>query len=190
MKGFLVFIFLVFNFNLLFSQNNNADSLCWDEQLRLEWSDFKGKPDTTVITYLGVKATAQTFAYVTAKGYWRDGLPDFRVFNRFIRSLSWTIDTTKGHEIIHEQLHFDIAELYARKMRSGISEFRKKKISEINVYTEFINKTLVDLHERNIQYDIQTGHGVVPLRQKEWEMKIKDELSKLREFRSTVEMCN
>lgn len=139
-------------------------------------------PDTLSMTYMGTKGTAATRTNVQARGYVESGLPNFKISNYFIRSQSWTTDTTKANDIRHEQLHFDISELHARKMRNGICELRSKKINDINIYTDFIKKTLDELHNLNHKYDIETGHGVIDFRQEEWSVKIKKELDLLKKY--------
>lgn len=165
------------------------DSVCWAEGLKLNWNDFRGVPDSTVGTYMGVKAQASTHAEIIAQGYWDSNLPNFKVANRFIRSHSWVTDTTREIGLVHERLHFDIAELYARKMRQGIHELRKKKISDVNVYTDLINTYLGELKERNRKYDLETGHSVVDLKQQEWNLEIKRELDLLKQYATKPEDC-
>ena len=52
-----IIVFILLFCQSAFSQNRTAaaDSLCWDERMKLKWSDFRGKPDTTAVTYMGTK---------------------------------------------------------------------------------------------------------------------------------------
>ena len=98
-------------------------------------------------------------------------------------------DTTQVNIKQHEQLHFDIAELQARKIRKGIEDLKKKKTKDINVYSKLIDKNLNELQEKNLEFDSKTLHGTLTDKEKEWEQNIARDLNVLKDFMSTEEMC-
>ncbi len=191
MIKYLVLFVTLLVYQPLFSQKKNktTDSICWTEALKLKWSDFKAKPKNVMATYGNMKASAFTYTNITASGFIKDGLPEFKILCRFVESQSWVADTTQVNIKQHEQLHFDIAELYAREIRKGIEDLKKKKNKDMNVYSKLINKSLDELQGKNLEFDSKTLHGTVTEKEKEWERNIAHELDVLKEFKSTTEMC-
>src|SRR6478609_9491217 len=94
--------------------NTKKDNLIiWSASYKLVWSDFRCKPDPHQ------KQNAQTFYGLEVEKNYVVSYEE-KVTSYVDRSKSWVEDTTKG-SLKHEQLHFDIAELYARKMREYIA---------------------------------------------------------------------
>jgi len=82
----------------------------------------------------------------------------------------------------HERLHFDIGEVYARKIRSVIDSLRRKGETRINIYTEAIDSLLDQWEQYGNAYDEETSHGLRPSKQAEWAIKIQKELSALEKY--------
>jgi hypothetical protein len=177
--GFLCFIFCSW-------KGEKTDSICWSEERRLIWNDFQDKADTAGI-YKGKKAI--TSVYIETLYYNDAGLPNYRVSNVFEKDRSWTIDTTSSLLLMHEQLHFDISELYARKIRKGIRGLRKQGTKEIAKYNDLINFELAERRNRQKQYDKGTHHGAIDILQREWNLKIKRELDLLKQYATKTEDC-
>ena len=108
-------LLILFSFKKVSAQ----DTLYWSSGYKLTPKDFRGKPDTTAtypsisvcgIKYIGHagKTTVQTEA-----------------FGIFIRPKSWAVlYEDDSLWLIHERLNFDIAELFARKLRKTFSEYK------------------------------------------------------------------
>lgn len=168
-------------FVFIFSQSFNVfpqvlsikrDSIPWNTNYSLKWTDFMGKPDTSI--WIAVCA-----ASIYVKGFWEDDLPNFLVSNAFIKNNAWTRDTTSTGVLRHEQLHFDIAEVYARKIRKSVDSLRRKKIKTIEAYSTEIQKLLKIRRETDGLYDEETIHGVNGKEQADWNKKILKELNDL-----------
>jgi Bacterial protein of unknown function (DUF922) len=183
---------LIFAYQSTFSQKKKtkADSICWTEGLKLKWSDFVGKPSGSVTTYGNMKALAFTYTNITATGVIQNDLPEFTIFNKFVKSKSWVADSTMANLLNHERLHFDIAELYARKIRKGLADLVRKKVNDIAKYSTLIDKSLKELEDKNREFDQKTVHGTATPIEKEWEQSIAKELLSLKDYKSTPEMCN
>ena len=179
MKRRYVLFALVFlkSFNL-FSQESyiKQDSIPWSKKARLQWSDFTGRPDTSS------QGTAGCAAAIYVKGIRDKGLPKFLVSNFFIKSRAWTKDTISFILLRHEQLHFDIAEVYARKIRKAIDSLRRRKVKTVNNYSVEITKLLKMRDETDGLYDEQTSHGVNGKEQSDWDQKILKELEALSDY--------
>jgi hypothetical protein len=162
----------------LFSQESciKQDSIPWSNNYRLKWSDFAGRVDSSSNWMAGCAAS------IYIKGFWDNGLPNFSVSNFFIKGDAWTKDTTSAIMLQHEQLHFDIAEIHARKIRRAVDLLRRKKVKDIGAYSTEIRKLLQMRNETDSLYDEQTSHGTYGNQQIEWKQKILKELHSLNDY--------
>jgi hypothetical protein len=154
----------------------------WDSDQKLDWSDFTSIPDSLN------QHRAMTFTKIKTKvhSYSIDSIV-YDVYCYFDRDLSWTKDKNSQELLDHEQGHFDISELVTRKLRK---EYSKMNISDIEPsfekLTSVFNKYAVNEKNKvNNLYDRETKHGIIPNKQKEWELMIAKELKALDAYSST-----
>lgn len=176
----LFVLFFIFFFSLSYAQDNEKP---WKAGERLSWSDFEGQPDFdhpyAAITYSGM---SYGFSAEIKRG---KVLVTYDVKSFFVANKSWVKKwflNDKGL-LMHEQLHFDITELYARKFRQCLSMMNfteKVKIEIKNLYKEITDEKV------KIQklYDVETDHSKNKIAQKKWQLKIDSELQKLIDFAS------
>ncbi|MFD0965038.1 DUF922 domain-containing protein [Pseudofulvibacter geojedonensis] len=174
-----IFILLLCFVQLLIAQDKE---LPWREDFKLTYSDFEGNPDKNhpyaAITYSGM-------SYGFSAEVVNDKVAvDYNVECFFVANKSWMKMYLADENLLaHEQLHFDITELYARKLRKLLSEMT---FSE-NVKSEMRN-AYEKCHEEKKAYqnlyDEETNHSKIRLKQKEWELKVAKELDTLKEFAS------
>ena len=176
-------IFL-FSFLLLgLFQLQAQEKLEWTEE-KLTWKDFEAKPNRQSQFLAN---TNSGFSYTWGFGM-QASKPIFtyEVHAYFYPEQSWV---KKGKEtptlLAHEQLHFDISELYARKMRKWLSAFQPKTINEAKIELKKIH-TQVEAERVKMQkaYDKETNHGVLPEEQKRWQKEVNQALELLAEFSS------
>lgn len=147
----------------------------WHSNYKLKWSDFKGESPN----YGGFEEKeAGCAAELLIEGYYENG-PKFKVTNNFNAIRSFTKDTTSISLLRHEQIHFDIAEIYCRKIRKGISELEKSPQTSLDDYTRLIKALLKERNEYDSKYDLETNHGVHGIKQLEWREKVDKELAEL-----------
>jgi predicted secreted Zn-dependent protease len=148
----------------------------WNEFYTLSWEDFKGKPTEESI------GDAGTAVRIKAKPYYVDNKLKYNVNAYFNRDKSWATD--RSPELLkHEQLHFDIAELYARKIRKRISDLSSEGVKDIDTYNAEIRALLDESNERDRQYDAETLHGAISKKQVHWEQMVKEELQALNKYK-------
>ncbi|HMB99642.1 MAG TPA: hypothetical protein VKN14_01255 [Flavobacteriaceae bacterium] len=171
------FLVVLFGF-LVYGEN---DSLLWNENYRLTWQDFKANPnkevDAVALTVSGI-----TFRYSLSQKNNEDFAYRVIVEAHFYPEKSWyKSEASNDHILLHEQLHFDLTELYARKLRKRISEtkFTKQIRSELNRLNNEINDEL-DVTQN--KYDLETNHSINTEAQKHWQDYIIKELEKLKAF--------
>lgn len=144
----------------------------WNEFYELQWNDFKGTPTPESI------GDAGTVVHIKAKPFLVKKQVKYDVYAFFDKGKSWYRDRSESL-LAHERIHFDIAELYARKIRKKISELRKKGVNNVKVYNKAINQIIEESNETDRRYDIETLHGALTRRQVIWERKVREELSQL-----------
>ncbi|WP_181309039.1 hypothetical protein [Rufibacter sp. XAAS-G3-1] len=177
---------------ILFAFNSLQPSCdCWSENIKLKWSDFQGKPDMSVRT--SVKSNAEaliaTRLVITKKDF-NQKIPDFIATSCIIKSESWTVDTTSVELLQHEQLHFDISELFARKIRREFSILRAKKVQDVSEYQMVIDKYKNQRDLLNKKYDRETGNGGVDFVQEEWNLKVLKELNNYKSYSLSSKECS
>ena len=175
---------LLIVFIFLFVGNSfNDELISWNEKSKLTWEDFKAKPDAESDA-VALTASGITFGYsVKTKG---EQIVDFSaiVESHFYHNKSWYLnDKVTAYILNHEQLHFDITELYSRKFRQQLSKLKvnqniKEQMDDIHVA---INKALGETQGR---YDEETNHSINEEKQKEWNAFIAKELNRLDQFKS------
>lgn len=158
-------------------------TLDWKAERPLTWSDFQGTvPEHTefaahTTTEIGMDAKYMG-TLVQIKG-------TYDVYARFIKTESWAQPGERNRTasiLKHEQLHFDITELHARKLRADLDRLRtgdrslKQKVQDV-----FQNRN-AEASAMQRSYDSQTDHGLRTEMQKAWEKAISDSLQVWQSF--------
>ena len=170
-RSLIIFLFLTVA-TLAVAQD--LESVKWRPDLRLQWSDFRAKVPPYVMP---AATTASGISYrYSANMLHHEVDLDFEVNAFFYPTESWYKPEVCNDLILsHEQLHFDISELFARKMllklsRTSFSKDVKKEVRQI--YKEIL-KELADFQER---YDFETDFSRNREKQLEWNQRIKEAL--------------
>lgn len=175
--SFLIIIFSFIGFTSV--RNSNDDYIYWDPERKLVWEDFQGSVDRTQPHIEAL--TASTIE--VSSSYYKNEVPKFNVVSFFIKSQSWT-KTNSEFTLEHEQLHFDITEIHARKLRKAIDSLSKRKVTDINKYKKahtYYGKLCSNYQNA---YDKSVyGHDE---RQAEWSAKVAAELVKLEKYAYVV----
>ncbi|WP_409416551.1 hypothetical protein [Flavobacterium sp. PS2] len=188
MKKMILFAFIVFfvcssNIKLKkksFYQEQDNNILFWSSNKKLTWNDFQGDPDT-----INLMIKAQTFAGLKIEnGYWQEGIPKINVICYFSKSKSW-VKVKSDSNLAHEQLHFDIWELYARKIRKSFDSLNEKKIKDIKVYYSVFESYGEKCNKYNDFYDSKVYFN--DERQQQWIENIAIELNQLKRYEYILE---
>ena len=156
--------------------NQEESLICWKEDHLLKWSDFQGIPDHSS------PWNAVCAASIKVVGYWDSGLPNFEITNCFDKKMSWTKDTTSISSLTHEQLHFDIAEIHARKMRKAVDSLRMEGVNGFDQYSIVVRSILGMRNKVDSLFDLETAHGIYEDQQELWFRKTREDLGQSREF--------
>lgn len=188
MKHLVIISLLVFFTVNLFSQNKTLrptirklknDTIIWKQDSLLRPTDFKARPKPN--GPLGLTAS-MLFIYSGES----DGELIFYVEALFVKSKSYI---TKSSEYVlrHEQLHFDICELNARKLRKKLSETDFKKVKKLTeeIQKQF-NNSISQIHKEQEKYDKETEHGLNSAKQAIWNESIQKQIKELDDYKSSA----
>jgi hypothetical protein len=170
LKYFLISIIL-----LVASEVKAGDTVYWNSPLKLTWDDFKGKagrsPSGTG-SYIGIEydLTNDQNSFKT------------RVYTYFLRNLSWSAYKNNDTLLQHEQLRFDMAELFARRLRKAFSEYKYNPQTVAVDIKRIFNKIKQERLEMNEQYNKETKYGTDWNAQQAWATKIGTELDRLSNY--------
>lgn len=161
-----------------------SDTLNWSDDVKLRWDDFQSrekiKTDYAAFTYTIITLN---YSLTHSGGAYQ---PKFTVKCAFQRSRSW-VDRNEpaamtAEILAHEQLHFHIAEITARKLRKALTSkhYTKNYAREINaIYERELNAG----EEMQQSYDRESEHGINDATQKRWAEKVPKLLQSLAAYR-------
>ena len=167
------------------SSKPNTDTLYWNDEIKLTWDDFKAK-STDTKGYAAYTFTMITLNY-EFKSSGQTFTPTFTVKCAFQRSKSWVNrkdQKSQTPEILaHEQLHFTIAEITARKLRRNLKVQQYTKNYNIEI-KEIYNKSLDEGEKMQARYDKETNHSIDKEAQKRWSYLIESDLGYMMGYQS------
>lgn len=169
------------------AQNQNVQ---WSAHRKLSWNDFSKVPDSAEVGY------QQWFTAVTQTSYAHSATQKNNkiivqlktIFHKELSKVKSEIfarpDSVRQQLLAHEQLHFDLAEIYRRKMVQEIENAvllnqYKKEIAKI------VSKYQSEFNKEQLLYDRETMHGMDKTAQKEWASSIARQLQQSQNFSKT-----
>lgn len=165
--------FLILSILVLFP-SNDSEKMPWSETRKLTWEDFQGRPDRSA-SYVASTNSGITFSY-SVSGKNGEGELNWTVQSHFYPKLSWyKKEKVSDYILKHEQTHFDITELHARKLRKKLegTRFSKKIKQEIeSIYIENENER----REMQQKFDSETTHSINREKELIWEIFVAEQL--------------
>ena len=163
------------------------DFILWQENKKLKIQDFKADNKDTVKVnrqqFLGA-ISAIRIEYSSFQRN-KNSVPDFSIKTYFDPNESWML-LKNDYVLQHEQIHFDLTELYARKMRKSVESLRQKNVTNISIYRKKIQhwnamkeKASNQFDADNQDYYIKIGQKILfqkNPKQEAWKKKVDREL--------------
>ena len=161
-----------------FNKQTQPEIIIWNKNRLLNWNDFKAQPENNCIdaamTSSGVTMnwkTKRDSAFVTVVAFMNP-------------QDSWVISNERTNALLkHEQLHFDISELHARKLRQNILLQKLNKKDLANVLKSLVGNSHKLRKQSQNQYDLEIRQN--KSKQLEWEKKVALELKSLEQYSNT-----
>jgi len=168
-------------FFVLFKTNDSEKSseIYWDQRHTITWNDFRntdhlpGNESAKISTGIqySIKMENKTLFFVV------------RAFAD--KENSFYIKKNKSDRLLkHEQGHFDICEIFARKLRKQlmVKTFKQKSLS--SDAEEIYNQTIKEMNKFQHLYDKETNHSIDTIMQNKWNTKIAEMISALEPYKS------
>ncbi|MGB0918032.1 MAG: DUF922 domain-containing protein [Flavobacteriales bacterium] len=163
-----------------FAQNTCKHCLEWNENRKLTWADFKGKPNKLS------RNEALTDSGMSIGLACDDNSSEVTIRCFFDPKKSWAKDERSEYLLAHEQLHFDITELFVRKLRKQIDKLGDD-CDKLNKYIEkYYNENYKDFVKYQHAYDSESRHSIDKEKQAYWEKKVALELEQLKPYASSL----
>jgi len=171
---------VVFVLVLSFIWNNQTHHtpIAWQDHRPLTWEDFQSNPDR-YSEAVASTASGITFSYSLKTANNAVVAFTYKVKADFYPHKSWYISGKENSYLLaHEQIHFDITELHARKLRKALSALsvNAENNSQLKMWHGKMEKQSEAMQQA---YDEETNHSINPLEQKRWAAFIETELKKL-----------
>lgn len=175
-----IFLVCLLTVNAVFGQK-----IIWKEDQKLIWDHFKSpvnrknNPDVVAYTHCG-------WEYSVIKSTNPKSPVTIEITTIFNENKSWK-DVTRINDyvLVHEQKHFDIAEIFARKLRKEVGEKVKTSGDYDKVFETIYHKISTDYRNFQISYDKDTEHGMNKEKQAEYNALISEELEHLKSYKAS-----
>ena len=172
------------------------DFILWQENKKLKIQDFKADNKDTVKVnrqqFLGA-ISAIRIEYSSFQRN-KNSVPDFSIKTYFDPNESWML-LKNDYVLQHEQIHFDLTELYARKMRKSVESLRQKNVTNISIYRKKIQRWNAMKEKASNQFDADNQDYYIKIGQKilfqknpkqeAWKKKVDRELFQYSLFKNT-----
>ena len=102
--------------------SGNGDIIVWSKDYKLKWEDFQGNGDTAKV--IGAKCSSTiNYDFTPKHGDTLKLVIEADFYKNESVTVIWRLKAANDVDqaLQHEQIHFDITELYARKVRKMIS---------------------------------------------------------------------
>jgi hypothetical protein len=166
---------------VVFIQEEQVKS--WSDTYKLTWNDFKGVSQNNKRA-AAITASGITFGFsIKTSG---SQVINFttEVYAHFYPEESWyKPELADSYILAHEQLHFDITELHARKFRQKIAQLKASNHVESDLKSLHKNSNRV-LENMQVRYDKETNYSRNSEFQNKWKSYIDVELKTLSKYKS------
>ena len=154
------------------AHTGNNDLIQWSNSHRLTWNDFMAvPPEHAYNAALTCTSIEMRFTY---NG---EGL-DYVISCNFDKNSSWG-RIKNDYILAHEQAHFDMAEIYARRLQQAIKDYTVNEKTLGRDMNALYKKTMDELQQMQKLYDDETDHSRNAPQQKLWLVKIGNMLNAL-----------
>ncbi len=174
MKSTLYFLILfTLQFSLAQDSLSTKTIIPWTKDVKLNWVDFKGSPNTNILAYAQTSYKIDIFpteVNVDANNNIQN-FESLHVVANFYTNHSW-VYRESDYLLKHEQLHFDIAGLYALKINKEFKKLIANKNANFDSYFDIYQNLWAKCRETQKQYDSETQHGQLMAENDEWIKKI------------------
>ncbi len=172
---------VIFAYDDSYTDYEAGDTIRWKSSYKLRWEDFQGKADKS--SSFSAQSNCM-FSFETIAEY-KSGVLRLSLFIYpcFTKKASWVVPENKQDGLLnHEQFHFNICELYIRKLRKSIEETELTLLHPNEQIRDKFDQAWNDYQTSQALYDSETKHGIIEPMQKKWEENVNKELAELESY--------
>jgi hypothetical protein len=168
-------------------QPDTANVIIWSAK-RLDWADFKEEVFNDI--YPGAKAKIHWNYRHSFGSIYKDGgktKVTVQVYALCVPARSWVrpVNIGKKEVLVHEQLHFDIVELFARQLRQLLTQTPFNRDNYKKAITKAFNKSNTLMQQMQKEYDDGVKDDYSNARLAAWLALVADKITALDKYKST-----
>jgi hypothetical protein len=175
-----------FKFLLLFamlgiiSLGYGQQKISYDDHSVLTWEDFKGEPVFDSEFHANTNSGfSYSWSYKTSNG---EVDLQYEVYSTFYPNGSWVHPDYKTEKLLkHEQAHFDISEIHARKLRKAMQAYTPGRSIRKDLQ-KLYNDIELQRVEMQGEFDLESAHSMNLEAEQKWQLRIAKELEKLKDY--------
>jgi len=154
----------------------DGNTIPWSASRRLVWDDFKSRPDNNATNAaLTSSKIIFNYTYGSEKGF------SYTIACVFDKTSSWGRIKT-DYILSHEQGHFDVAEIYARKLNKALTNYSFNTKTSPKEVPALYQQLMKEEAEFQNQYDSETNFSRDKKEQAAWLEKLQHQLDKLSDY--------
>ena len=182
LSGFTLAVLLAAVVPLPQEPQGAEEIIVWSATRKLDWKDFRSKPPPNTLA-----GALSAISHDYAVGC-RDQALQLRVQTIFVPGRSWVTyrivssGLASRVGIRHEQIHFDLAEVYTRRIRKMFCELRDPCPRSDAELAGMVEQIIKEHWTAQRRYDTETENGQLEAKQNDWEKRIAAELTALAPF--------
>jgi len=158
--------------------DEDENRISWNANRRLTWDDFQADPESWNEDIAAITSSVIQYKYSC-----EDGKLNYSVKSIFLMDESWVKKKAKtAHYLAHEQLHFDVTEVFTRKLKEKLGE-HTFDCDEVKKFESITKDILTDWQNTQKRYDYQTRYSLNKEKQDEWVAFIADILDAYNEYK-------
>lgn len=161
--------------SLLFAQDSKEELMDWNASRKLTWADYKSKPNPES------DAAASTTTLLLINYSINNSGLTYKIQSKFSKTRSWGLHKT-DYILSHEQGHFDIAEIFARKLHKKMSEYKFDRRNYQKHLDKIYQEVVDEKSKMQNQYDKETNHSINKEEQAKWLKKIAELLEEYEDY--------
>ncbi|TCZ68628.1 DUF922 domain-containing protein [Flaviaesturariibacter aridisoli] len=151
-------------------REESPELIPWTARRIVGWEDFQSAPVT------GTEAVASTSTSLGLTYQLKDGVLTYNVTCNFQKTKSWGLMKTE-YILAHEQAHFDITELSARRLHQELSSYVFDRRTFKADLSRIYNAVVAEKEALQNTYDRETDHSRNRKVQAEWLQRIDQQLA-------------
>lgn len=158
-----------------FTGIGQANLIEWTAARKLTWDDFKASPDPASSN------AALTSSSINVEFGYDDEELQYTIKCRFDKHKSW-VRVRNAAILQHEQGHFDMAEIHARKLNQALKGYRFNAKTVSDDVNRIYDSVMVLHHAAQNEYDRETDFSRNKEKQAVWLKKIAEDLQASRPY--------